>query len=129
MSKEASKRWRERHPVESQAKQNRYYEKHPERHLLTLAKCRAKKQELPFDITAEDIHIPEYCPILGIKLESGIGKGKDRNDNIPSLDKIVPRLGYVKGNVWVISLRANKLKNDATLTELELIVSALRKVS
>jgi hypothetical protein len=47
-------------------------------------------------------------------------------DNSPSLDRIDTSKGYVKGNVWVISWRANKLKSDATLAELESIVLALR---
>ena len=97
------------------------------RHLLSLAKFRAKKQGIPFDLTVEDITIPEFCPILGIKLESGRGKGLLRSDTIPSLDKIRPELGYVRGNVWVISWRANRLKSDASAEELELIVSALRR--
>jgi len=36
-------------------------------------------------------------------------------------------MGYVKGNVWVISHRANRIKNDATLLELEKLVTALKK--
>ena len=98
-----------------------------QRHFLRLARHRAKKQGLPFNLTVDDITIPEYCPILGIKLESGIGKGLLRADNIASLDKFTPEKGYVRGNVWVISWRANRLKSDATLEELENIVSALKK--
>jgi hypothetical protein len=61
--------------------------------------------------------VPDKCPILGIELfisEKGVG----RTDNSPSLDRIIPSLGYVKGNIAVISQRANRIKNDATLEEI-----------
>lgn len=75
----------------------------------------AKKKGIPFDIEVSDIVIPETCPILGIKLFFMEG---NRSDNTPSLDKIEPSKGYVKGNIQVISWRANRIKNDSTLEEL-----------
>ena len=39
-------------------------------------------------------------------------------DNSPTIDRIVPELGYVKGNVVVVSAKANRIKNDATITEI-----------
>lgn len=80
--------------------------------MVRAAKGRAKKQGVPFDITVEDIVIPEKCPALGIPLNWNIGRGKDDS---PSLDKIIPNRGYVKGNVAVISARANKIKHNASL--------------
>lgn len=35
--------------------------------------------------------------------------------------------GYVKGNIWVVSRRANTLKNNASIEELELLVSNLKR--
>ena len=78
---------------------------------------------LAIDITAEDIVIPEFCPLLGIRL--GRNNSKVGLDS-PTLDRIRPELGYVKGNVWVISHRANTLKSDATAEELETIAAFLR---
>lgn len=66
------------------------------------AKARAKKAGLPFDLTLEDIVIPALCPALGTPMVK------------PSLDRTIPSLGYVKGNVQVISHRANRLKCDCT---------------
>ena len=84
--------------------------------MLSAAKQRAARHELPFDITHEDIVIPEYCPVLPwIKLERG------SNDTRPELDRVVPHLGYVKGNVQVISGRANRIKWNASLDELKRI--------
>jgi len=58
---------------------------------------------------------PEFCPILGIKLEPGTGVQKDCN---PSLDRIDNTKGYTKDNICVISLKANRLKNSASLDEI-----------
>jgi len=87
------------------------------------AKKRAKKAGLPFDIEPKDVVIPEYCPLLGIKIKSGIGV---LTPSSPSVDRIKPDGGYVKGNVWVISYRANAIKSNATLNELERLAAALR---
>ena len=86
--------------------------------LLTSAKERAAKKHLDFDLKESDIIIPEFCPILGIKLEwgAGIGKGRAR-DNSVSLDRIDSTKGYVKDNVRIISWRANDLKKDGTAEE------------
>jgi hypothetical protein len=84
---------------------------------------RAKTFSLPFDIHVTDITIPEFCPLLEIRLECGTGKA---HANSPTLDRIIPALGYVKGNIQVISRRANAIKNDATLEELERVVSNWR---
>ena len=90
--------------------------------MLARAKSRAKKNNLPFNIELDDIVIPERCPLLGIKIESTEVRNSPNN---PSLDKIIPEKGYIKGNVWVISNRANTLKNDATLQELKILVENL----
>ena len=90
--------------------------------ILARARHRAKKNNLPFNIELDDIVIPERCPLLGIPLKSSTDKTSPNN---PSLDKIIPEKGYVKGNIWVVSLRANKLKNDATLQELKTLVENL----
>ena len=97
--------------------------KHPSYNMYANAKRRAKKNDLDFDLDVQDILIPEFCPILGIKIEKGDGW---YTDNSPTLDRIIPELGYIKSNVWVISMRANRLKQDATLEELEKIYLAVK---
>lgn len=96
-----------------------WYLANPEARMLHSARKRAKKDNLPFSITLKDIIIPEFCPILGIKLERG-STGRPC-DSSPSLDKLKPELGYVPGNVSVIGYRANTLKNNATSDELRAI--------
>jgi hypothetical protein len=89
------------------------------RYLLNLAKQRARRNGLAFDIDETDIIIPEFCPILGIKLERVRGYNRTTS---PSLDRIDNSKGYVKGNVVVVSYRANSIKQDATLDELKKVV-------
>lgn len=85
--------------------------------LWNAARQRARRDGLRFEIERSDVAIPECCPILGIKLNLGGEKGRMQPDS-PSLDKIDPSKGYVPGNVWVISWRANRMKSDATPDEL-----------
>lgn len=84
--------------------------------LLRAARQRAKQKGLPFDIEVSDIVIPEFCPILGVPLARGDGR---KMGNSATLDRIVNDLGYVKGNVWVISNKANIMKSNANLEELK----------
>jgi hypothetical protein len=88
--------------------------------MVRAAKARATKKGVPFNITPEDITIPSTCPVLGIPLVVGQPKA---TDNSPSLDRVVPLLGYVKGNVIVISNRANRIKNNASVHELRAVAN------
>lgn len=102
-----------------------YRKNHPEKILLRSAKCRAKKKSWDFNITEEDIIIPEFCPVLGIPIFKNNGQGAC--DNSATIDRVDSSKGYVTGNVWVISNRANRIKNDSTVEELELILKALKE--
>lgn len=84
--------------------------------MLALARYRAKRDGTPFSLSPADIEIPDLCPVLGLRLERGRGRATPRS---PSLDRLRPELGYVKGNVIVVSLRVNVLKRDASLEEME----------
>lgn len=109
-------------PLEVLQKQKQWKLDNLEKYLVQGAKQRAKKYDIPFDITYRDIVIPEYCPYLGIKLVPF------SDWSSPSLDKIVPELGYVKGNIQVISTKANTMKNNATQDELIRFAKAVLKL-
>lgn len=94
---------------------------------LAKIKSKCKKHNIPFNLTIEDFVIPEYCPVLNIKLNCNHGHSGFFSDS-PSIDRIIPELGYIKGNIRIISNRANLLKNNATIEELELIISDLRNI-
>lgn len=87
----------------------------PRRILLQGARDRARERGLPFDLTIEDIFIPERCPILDIAIVPGIGKPHAAS---PTLDRINGPLGYVRGNIRVISHKANACKNSLDDDEL-----------
>jgi hypothetical protein len=92
--------------------------------MWTSARQRARKSGVPFRITPDDIVIPPCCPVLGIPIQRGAGRLRDAS---PSLDRIIPAEGYVVGNIAVISYRANRIKNDSTLEELERITAWVRE--
>lgn len=86
------------------------------------ARARSFKKGIPFNLEQEDLKLPDVCPVLGIELSWG-----DKiTESTPSLDRLKPELGYVKGNCVIISMRANRLKNDATEEELESILRYMR---
>lgn len=86
--------------------------------LLKAAKHRAKIKGIPFSITDQDILIPEFCPVLNIPLVSGSRCGSGGKSNSPSLDRLDNEKGYVPGNVWVISHKANTMKGAASWDQL-----------
>ncbi len=108
-------------------RRNKYrLEKHkstPEFRLWEKAKSRAKKRGILFNISPDDIIIPEVCPLLDIKLTH---KKHGWDGNTPSLDRKNPSSGYVKSNVWVVSFRANLLKNNASRKELERLIERMK---
>ena len=93
-----------------------------EQKMLKRSKSRALQKGYEHNLELTDITIPSHCPLLGIALEVGVGGCQP---NSPSLDRIDPRKGYVKGNVWVISNKANSIKNNATPEELLTIATRL----
>lgn len=96
----------------------------PEKYLTSLAYQRAKARNIEFSISADDIIIPKTCPLLGIPLD----QFHPNIDFHCSLDRIDPIKGYIKGNVMVISHRANRIKSDATPEELLIIATNLKNI-
>lgn len=106
-----------RKPI-SQQYYNKWLKNSPETRMFLSAKARAQRDNVPFTIAVSDIIIPDICPVLGILLERNAGKNKYTS---PSLDRFIPELGYVPENITVISWRANWLKQNATVDEIQKI--------
>ncbi|WP_295842610.1 hypothetical protein [uncultured Xanthomonas sp.] len=87
--------------------------------MIQAARKRARQRGIEFSIPESEVVVPDVCPALGIPLV-GTARGGSRDD-APSMDRINPNLGYVSGNVAVISMRANRIKNNATSAELRAI--------
>lgn len=94
----------------------------PKVQMLISARQRAKRDGVPFDLSASDFDIPSTCPIFGHAMECGTRRNHRYS---PTLDRIIPEQGYVLGNVQVISHRANMLKGNASIAELKQLVSYL----
>jgi hypothetical protein len=91
---------------------------------------RARRDNLPFDIDIEYLKSikTDRCPIFDMELSWGkIGEGHTNTANSPSIDKIKPEYGYVKGNVCIISNKANTIKQDASYEELYKIADWLHE--
>jgi hypothetical protein len=95
--------------------------------MLLSAKHRTEKSGVIFNLTIDDIpEVPEYCPLFNIKIFRSVSRYQC--DNSPSLDRIIPSLGYVKGNVRIISNRANRLKNNGSSEEFEILYRDALKI-
>ena len=92
-----------------------YYQNNLDKQMLRSAYNRSKQKQVPFDLKKEDIVVPEVCPIFGFTLK--IGKGAPCDES-PTLDRIIPDKGYVKGNIIVVSDKANRIKNNASPEEI-----------
>jgi len=110
--KAAHKVYRKKNQQACQERTKAWAHKRPGVYLFHNAKSRSRKYSLPFDITMADIVIPEVCPVLGIPIEATVRGRRGFHPNSPSIDRIIPELGYVRGNVMVISNLANTLKRD-----------------
>lgn len=102
-------------------------------HLIFNIRTRAKQNNVPFDgdyMTVDNMlelkaSEGNKCPVFGVPFMYG----KDiQCDASPSIDKVIPSLGYVRGNVAIISDKANRIKRNASLEELKQIVDWFEKM-
>ena len=92
--------------------------------MVAEARKRSRLRKMNCSISYHDLlPLPEICPVFGTPLKIG----SDKPTEWMSLDRIDPSLGYVPGNVQIISYRANTLKNDATIEELELVLAHMKR--
>lgn len=112
--------WRQAHPDY----QRKYKAERADfkRNLCSRARNRGRKKGLEATIQPGDLDWPSHCPVLGVELDYP-AQGAKRTGltvqaNWPSLDRWDSTKGYVPGNVFVISYRANTLKSSATYAEI-----------
>lgn len=125
---EAVSRYAERNPETGKRAMQKYVDKQKgtvlwaQRQMLYRARARAKKHDIPFNITLEDIQNvwphDNSCPVFGVPFDLN----GTNMQYCASLDKVNPKLGYVVGNIIVISYRANSIKQDSTLEELRVLL-------
>ena len=80
------------------------------------AASKASSNKVPCDVDAEYLESiwTDVCPVFGDKLDVSAPRGED---GCAELDRFIPELGYVKGNVTFLSRKANRLKNSMTTEE------------
>lgn len=96
---------------------------------------RCKEKNIPYN---EDCLNADYlisimpkdmvCPVLGVQMRFGISDENSEYQS-PSLDKIIPSKGYIRGNVVWISYKANMIKQDGSAEEVMKVAKWLEKVS
>ncbi len=118
VSAAATRKWRE---------QNKDSLPYRQKAIVSRLKARAKKSGIPFDLDLEHIQSiwPEddCCPVLGTKFTTDQANIRTS----ASVDRIVPDKGYTKGNVSIMSHKANTIKTDATLDEIRAMVTWLER--
>ena len=113
--------------AEKYRKANRsYWLANREKVQFNTARYQAKRRGLEFTIKFEDVVWPDVCPALGVRLER---KPKGPCDWSPSLDRIDNSKGYVPGNVIVVSMRANRIKTNAAVSELYRVADFYKNLS
>ena len=109
------KEYAKAHPEKIKSAQKKHIEKarqeNPLKVIISYVRTRAKKRGIEFNLEPSDLVMPEVCPVLGIPIVPFKGKF---NPNSASFDRKDPAKGYIRGNVEIVSWRANMLKRDCT---------------
>ena len=119
------KEWRQNNLEAAKAKETAWRNDNPRKRLVNCTKQSAKLKGLEHNITAEDLELPILCPLLGIPIDYTAGNGKTMLK--PSVDRINPDLGYIKGNVELMSSLANTMKSKATPEQLVFFAKEILK--
>jgi hypothetical protein len=65
------------------------------------------------------------CPLLEEELIFGSSKLHSMS---PTIDRIIPELGYTKGNVVIVSHLANRIMSNATSKQVQLVGKNMKKI-
>ena len=76
---------------------NKFMRDNQEVRLYYSCRSNAKRKNIEFSLNKEDIIIPEFCPIFGVKLTNTNLKGRVQTN--ASIDRIDPSKGYTKDNI------------------------------
>jgi hypothetical protein len=118
-TKEVTDKWRKTNKDKVTGQWESWKTTNRERYMWGKAKSSAAKDKREFNIESSDIVIPEKCPVFNTEWTI-------RGPQAPSLDRIDSNKGYIKGNVQVISWKANNLKGNFELQDFEAMVSFLK---
>jgi len=131
---QTQKNWRLKNIEILNKKSEENYTKNPTNDMFYKAKRRAKKKNIPFNIDKEYLKSiypkDNICPVLNIPFQLGyFNENKKNSDFSPSVDRIIPEKGYVKGNLMIICNIVNRVKNNASFEMLEKIFNFYKKLN
>lgn len=106
--------------------QNARLNRNPYKERFDKKRRHAKHSGVEFTLNFSDVFWPSHCPVLGVELDYAYGTGLTPNS--PSFDRIDPTKGYVPGNVIIVSNKANVIKSNANVDELERVSSFYRQL-
>lgn len=128
MQQKANSKWN--NSEQGKSKKQQWKERNPKRtwviDAVRRAKHRSDSKGIPFNITVDYVLgiTPDTCPVFGtVFVFTGGGRNAMHN---ASIDRLRPELGYVVGNIAVISTRANVIKNDASSEEMLKVVEWMK---
>lgn len=116
--KECTKEYQKEYNKANADKMKEYRQANADLRMLYRIKNRSKVKGLEFNLEVEDILGVTHCPVFGWELKRNLEGQQGNRPNSPSVDRIIPELGYVKGNIQILSQKANTMKLDATPEEL-----------
>ena len=121
----AAKSWSEKNKSEIREQRKKYCSTREARILRRLAHLRSKclQKNIEFNLSVEDVLVPSHCPVLGVELNFN-----SHSPYCATVDRIKPELGYIKGNVVIVSKRANQIKSDASLEEMLKVTDYYRQI-
>ena len=110
------------------AKAKEYNSARPFHYAFRRLKLRAKQNDIHFDLDEEYLISiwTGRCAIMGSELCAPYST-KHQDPNKATVDRIIPSLGYIRGNVQWVSNRANIIKSFGTLEEHIAVVDYIKK--
>ena len=99
------------------------------RFAIRMRTCRERSKEKDLSFSIDTTYLEDIwtgtCPVFQTPLNIDAERGAEGH---AQLDRIVPALGYVEGNVVWLSQRANRIKDDATIEDLERVLKWLKSL-
>ncbi len=114
------------------ASHRRWKENNLKEYRLRGSKVNARRGGWDHTLSVDDVFWPTHCPILGIALDYSVGsrnKGGPATMAAPSFDRKDPTKAYIKGNVQIVSMRANTIKSNATPEQVARVAEWMRVFS
>lgn len=107
----------------------KWREANPHQYRFTSAKVSARHRDIEWGLEPADIDWPTHCPVFGIELDYKRKNTRAPTDDSPSIDRIDATRGYVKGNVVVVSMLANRIKNSGSWEQIMRVAEFYRDIA